>query len=309
MNNIKDLSSFISLSPEVKKAFEDKKAVVALESTIISHGMPYPQNLETAMAVENIIREKGAVPATIGIINGIIKIGLTDEELEYFASAKDVMKVSRRDFPYVVSMKKNGATTVAATMIAASMAGINVFVTGGIGGVHRNAEETFDISADLTELMNTNVAVVCAGVKSILDIAKTLEYLETGGVPVFGYQTDDFPAFYTRKSVFGVDYRVNSPADTAKMLKIKWDLGLNGGVVIANPVKEDDEMGSEIDFFIEKALKEADKLGIKGKNITPFLLGKIKDLTSGRSLETNIALVKHNAEVGAEIAVALNDLC
>lgn len=306
---MKIMNQYIELSPEVKNAISNKKPVVALESTIISHGMPYPLNVKTAEEVEKIIIEAGATPATIGIIKGKIKIGLTEKELEYFGKAKDIVKVSRRDIPYVVSMKKNGATTVAGTMICASMAGIKIFVTGGIGGVHRGVEDSWDISADLNELMNTDVAVVCAGVKSILDIKKTLEYLETSGVPVIGYKTDDFPAFYTRKSGSKVDYRFDTPVDTAKFLFTKWDLGLKGGVVIGNPIPVENEMDSEtINNAIESALTEADKLGITGKEITPFLLDKIKTITAGKSLESNIALVKNNARAGSEIARAFNEL-
>ena len=297
------LKSYLELHPEVKQALEQGKPVVALESTIISHGMPYPENVQTAREVEAIIREQGAVPATIGIMNGKIKIGLSDEELESFGSSQDVMKVSRRDLPFVVSQKRNGATTVAATMIGARLAGISVFVTGGLGGVHREGEVTMDISADLTELAGTSVAVVCAGAKSILDIGRTLEYLETQGVPVVGYRTDDFPAFYTRRSGFGVDCRLDSPEDVAALLKAKWDLGLAGGVVVANPVPEADALDEqEMEQNIERALAEAKQLGIKGKDVTPFLLGKMKEITQGKSLVTNIALVKHNAWVGAQIA-------
>jgi len=297
------MKSYLELHPEVEQALQEGRPVVALESTIISHGMPYPENVQTARDVEAIIREQGAVPATIGIMNGKIKIGLSDEELEAFGSSKDVMKVSRRDLPYVVSQKKNGATTVAATMIGAKLAGISVFVTGGLGGVHREGEVTMDISADLTELAQTSVAVVCAGAKSILDLGRTLEYLETQGVPVVGYRTDDFPAFYTRKSGYGVDCRLDTPEETAAMLQAKWDLGLAGGVVIANPVPEADALDEqEMERNIEHALAEAKQLGIKGKNVTPFLLGKMKEITQGRSLVTNIALVKHNALVGAQIA-------
>ncbi|MCX7570940.1 pseudouridine-5'-phosphate glycosidase [Tumebacillus sp. DT12] len=297
------MKSYLELHPEVEQALQEGRPVVALESTIISHGMPYPENVQTAREVEAIIREQGAVPATIGIMNGKIKIGLSDEELEAFGSSKDVMKVSRRDLPYVVSQQKNGATTVAATMIGAQLAGISVFVTGGLGGVHREGEVTMDISADLTELAQTSVAVVCAGAKSILDIGRTLEYLETQGVPVIGYRTDDFPAFYTRKSGYGVDCRLDSPEETAALLKAKWDLGLAGGLVIANPVPEADALDEqEMEANIERALSEAKQLGIKGKDVTPFLLGKMKEITQGRSLVTNIALVKHNALVGAQIA-------
>ncbi|WP_420720456.1 pseudouridine-5'-phosphate glycosidase [Rossellomorea vietnamensis] len=284
-------------------------AIVALESTIISHGMPYPQNVKTAREVEDIIRSKGAVPATIAILNGRIKIGLSQEELEYLGQATDVIKASRRDIPYILATGKDGATTVAATMICAELADIPVFVTGGIGGVHRNAEVTMDISADLEELAVTNVAVVCAGAKSILDIDLTLEYLETKGVPVLGYRTDSLPAFYTRSSPYSVNYKVETAEETAGILKAKWELGLKGGVVVANPIPEADAMDEqEMDHIIETALKEADSEGIKGKEATPFLLGKVKELTDGRSLTANIALVKHNAQIGAEIAVRYAEL-
>lgn len=301
------IENFIDYAPDVKNAIEKNLPIVALESTIISHGMPYPLNVQTARAVEDIIRENGAVPATIGIIDGIIRIGLTSKQLEFFGTSENIIKVSRRDLPYIISNKKNGATTVAGTMICAAMAGIKIFVTGGIGGVHRGVENTLDISADLNELMQTNVAVVCAGVKSILDINKTLEYLETSGVPVIGYQTDDFPAFYTRKSGNKVDYRLDSPEQTADFLKTKWELNLTGGVVIANPVPESKAMDEGvINSAITSALTEAESNGIKGKDITPFLLDRIKQITGGKSLETNMALVKNNARVGSQIATALN---
>nr|WP_106781170.1 pseudouridine-5'-phosphate glycosidase [Lysinibacillus timonensis] len=302
------MEKYLSYSKEVLEAKEKGLPIVALESTIISHGMPYPQNVQTAREVEEIVRSYGAVPATIAIIDGKIKIGLTDEELEMFGNAKDVAKASRRDLGYLVATKKLGATTVAATMIAAELAGIELFVTGGIGGVHRGAEETMDISADLEELSQTNVAVVCAGAKSILDIGLTLEYLETKGVPVVGYQTETLPAFYTRDSEFSVNFKANSPVEIADMMRVKWDLGLRGGAVIANPIPAEDALESSfINGIIEKALKEAEELGIKGKNVTPFLLGKVKDLTEGKSLDANIALVKNNAKIGSQIAVALQN--
>lgn len=295
--------------PEIEEALRTRKPVVALESTIISHGMPYPQNVETARRVEEIVRENGAVPATIAIINGDLKVGLTDEELEYFGKTKGIYKASRRDMPFIVANKFDGATTVATTMIIASMAGIPVFVTGGIGGVHRGAETSFDISADLEELAQTDVAVVCAGVKSILDINLTLEYLETKGVPVLAYQTKDFPAFYTRKSGFEVLYSLDHAEMAAKTIKSKWDMGLSGGVVIANPVPEAYEMNHDvITKAIDNALIECDELNIKGKDITPFLLGKIKEVTGGDSLDTNIQLVYNNARVGAQIAVEYSKL-
>lgn len=302
------LDQLMEISAEVMEAQTRNLPVVALESTIISHGMPYPQNLETAQEVEQIIRRHGAVPATIGIMNGKIKIGLTREELEFFATSKEIAKVSRRDMPYVLQNKQHGATTVGSTMICAQMAGIRFFVTGGIGGVHRDAEQTMDISADLTELAQTDVAVICAGAKSILDIAKTLEYLETHGVPVVGYQTDELPAFYSRRSGIPLEYRIDSPEEMAGFIRMKWDIGLKGGVVIANPVPPESEIEQEqIEAIIEEALQQAKASGITGKRVTPFLLDKIKALTGGQSLATNIALVKHNAEVGACIAVSYHN--
>ncbi|MFA6939759.1 MAG: pseudouridine-5'-phosphate glycosidase [Clostridiaceae bacterium] len=306
MNN---LSAYLDVNDEVKKAIEDGKPVVALESTIIAHGMPYPKNVETALNVEKIIRDNGAVPATIAILKGRLKAGLTPDEIEYLGKSKNVLKASRRDIPFIVAKELDGATTVASTMIVAALAGIKIFATGGIGGVHRKAQETFDISADLDELANTNVAVICAGAKSILDLGLTLEYLETKGVPVVGFKTEELPAFYTRKSGFGVDYRVDSEIEAAKTLKAKWDLGLKGGMVIANPVPEEFQMNYDvINAAIDKALKEADEKGIKGKETTPFLLAKIKDITGGDSLETNIKLVYNNAEVAAKIACELSKL-
>ncbi|PAE24708.1 pseudouridine-5'-phosphate glycosidase [Bacillus sp. 7894-2] len=302
------LEKWLEYSEEVLEAKKTNKPVVALESTIISHGMPYPQNVQTAKEVEEIIRKNGAVPATIAILNGKIKIGLSDEELEFLAQSKDIEKASRRDLPYLIAKKKNGATTVAATMICAELAGIEVFVTGGIGGVHREAETTMDISADLQELAMTNVAVICAGAKSMLDIGLTLEYLETHGVPVVGFETDVLPAFYTRTSPFNVNYRVDTAQEAAEMIRTKWELGLKGGVVIANPIPEKDALKEAfITGVIETALKEANENNISGKKVTPFLLGKVKELTEGRSLIANIALVKHNAEVGSRIAVSLNE--
>lgn len=299
-----NLISYLDIKAEVREALENGKPVVALESTIISHGMPYPQNVETARETERILRENGAVPATIAIIKGRIKVGLTDEELEYFGKASGIAKVSRRDLPYIVSQELDGATTVAATMICADLAGIRVFVTGGIGGVHRGAEETFDISADLTELSQTNVAVVCAGAKSILDIGLTLEYLETLGVPVVGFSSDEFPAFYTRKSGYKTNIRMDQEADIAKMLKAKWELGLKGGIIVGNPIPEAYSMDEDyIKKTIDLAIMEAEKLGVKGKDVTPFLLDKIKTATDGKSLEANIQLVYNNAKVGANIAV------
>lgn len=300
---------YMDINKEVLDALRYYKPIVALESTIISHGMPYPENIETALSLEKIIRDNGAVPATMGIINGRIKIGLSREEMELLAASKDIIKTSRRDIPYVVGLGLSGGTTVAATMIFAQYAGIRVFATGGMGGVHRGAENSFDISADLTELSYTNVAVVCAGVKAILDIGLTLEKLETLGVPVIGYGTDDFPAFYTRKSGFKVPMRVDTPEACAKILKTKWDLKLDGGIIIANPIPEQDEADKEkIDKAIADALKEADKNGIAGKAVTPYLLNKVKEITAGESLKANIALVRNNAKVAAQIAVEYSKL-
>jgi pseudouridylate synthase len=300
------LEKWLEYSQEVLEAREAGKPVVALESTIISHGMPYPQNVHTAREVEEIIRENGAVPATIAILGGKIKIGLSDEELEYLGQSKNVEKASRRDIPFLLSTKKNGATTVAATMICAELAGIKVFVTGGIGGVHREAETTMDISADLQELAQSNVAVVCAGAKSILDLGLTLEYLETQGVPVVGFGTDTLPAFYTRTSPFNLNFRLDSADEVAEMIKTKWELGLNGGIVVANPIPEENALEeSFISEVIDQALAEAKEKQIGGKQVTPFLLGKVKELTEGKSLVANIALVKNNARVGAMIAASL----
>lgn len=297
------LKKYVEYSDEVKKAMEEGKPVVALESTIISHGMPYPQNIETAKACEEIIRENGAVPATTAIIGGKIKIGLSDEELEFMATSKDIIKASRRDFAYIVSQGLNGATTVASTIIASRLAGIKIFVTGGLGGVHRHAEVTFDISRDLEELAANDIMIVCAGCKSILDIGLTLEYLETKGVPVFGYQTDYMPAFFTRKSEFKVDYNIKNPKEAAEAAKAQWELGLQGGILLTNPIPESDSMDEEkINGAIEKALVEAEEKGIHGKETTPFLLSKVLEVTEGKSLEANIALVKNNARLGAEVA-------
>lgn len=297
------LKKYVEYSDEVKKAMEEGKPVVALESTIISHGMPYPQNIETAKACEEIIRESGAVPATTAIIGGKIKIGLSDEELEFMATSKDIIKASRRDFAYIVSQGLNGATTVASTIIASRLAGIKIFVTGGLGGVHRHAEVTFDISRDLEELAANDIMIVCAGCKSILDIGLTLEYLETKGVPVFGYQTDYMPAFFTRKSEFKVDYNIKNPKEAAEAAKAQWELGLQGGILLTNPIPESDSMDEEkINTAIEKALVEAEEKGIHGKETTPFLLSKVLEVTEGKSLEANIALVKNNARLGAEVA-------
>lgn len=303
------LEKYLHIHPEVKRALSEGQPVVALESTIISHGMPYPKNIEMAKNVSKIIRENGAIPATIAIIDGILKVGLTTEEIEFLGTSKDVLKASRRDLPFIISKKLNGATTVATTMILANLAGVKVFATGGIGGVHRGAQETFDISADLQELANTNVAVVCAGAKSILDIGLTLEYLETNGVPVVGFGTEEFPAFYTRKSGFGVDYKVDSSMEVANALKAKWDLDLKGGMVIGNPIPKEFEMDYDtINNAIESALKEANEKNITGKKVTPFLLDKVKTITVGKSLDANIELVYNNAKVAAQIAKDLSNL-
>ena len=300
-----DFGKWIDISEEIQDSIKGNGPVVALESTIISHGMPFPQNLETALEVENIIREAGSIPATIAVIEGRIKIGLSNLELEQFAKKTKTVKVSSRDLPLVISQKQDGGTTVAATMICARMAGISIFVTGGIGGVHRGSEKTMDISGDLMELARTNVAVVCAGIKSILDIPRTLEYLETQGVPVIGYRTDEFPAFYTTTSGYSVQSRINSAEEIARCMKVKWELGLEGGMVIANPVLREDAMDEEvIEEAISKSLKEASEKGIDGKAVTPFLLERISQLTDGESLKTNIALVCNNALVGAKIASA-----
>ena len=301
------MQAFLQFSPEVQAARAAGKPVVALESTIISHGMPYPQNVQTAREVEQVIRAAGAVPATIALIGGKICVGLADEQLEQLGNAQDALKVSRRDLAYVLAEKKLGATTVAATMICAALAGIEVFVTGGIGGVHRGAETSFDISADLQELARTNVAVVCAGVKSILDIGLTLEYLETHGVPVVSVGQPGFPAFFTRASSFDADFQLDTPEQQARFIRTKWQLGLTGGVVVSNPVPAAAALeNTEIDGIIAQALREAGAQGVKGKAVTPFLLARIKDLTGGRSLATNIALVKNNALAGARLALALH---
>jgi pseudouridylate synthase len=303
------MNPFLEIHPEVKQAIADGKPVVVLESTIISHGMPYPENINTAIAVEDIVRANGAVPATIAIFNGKCYAGLTREQLELFANTKDVWKVSLRDIPYVISKNLYGATTVAATMRIASMAGIKIFVTGGIGGVHRDAERTMDISADLTEMEQTSVAVVSAGVKSILDIGLTLEYLETKGIPVLTIGQEEFPSFYSRKSGFSSPLRSDTADEIARMLYTKWQLGLNGSVLIANPVPISEEIDAlEMETYINEALKAASDNKVTGKEVTPFLLKYIAEHTKGESLEANIALIKHNAKVGAEIAVAYSKL-
>jgi pseudouridylate synthase len=298
------IEEYLEINSEVKKALSNNQPLVALESTIISHGMPYPQNKETALNVEQIVRDNGAIPATIALLNGKIKVGLKESEIDYLAkSGNQIVKASRRDLPYLLSQKIDGATTVASTMIAANLAGIRVFATGGIGGVHRGASESFDISADLQELANTNVAVVCAGIKAILDLGLTLEYLETFGIPVLGYKTDELPAFYTQKSGFKVNYNMESTTDIAQLLKTKWELKLKGGVIIANPIPKDKELDFKVmKDAIDKALVEERKMGVKGKDSTPFLLGKVKELTGGLSLDANIELVYNNAKLAAQIA-------
>ncbi len=303
-----DLTDFLVVSNEVKTALEASQPVVALESTIISHGMPYPQNVETALLVEDQVRANGAVPATIAILNGKLYAGLSKEQIESIGkTGLDAVKVSRRDIPFVLNNKNTiGSTTVAATMIIAALAGIRIFATGGIGGVHRGAEKTMDISADLSELGKTSVTVVCAGAKSILDIGLTREYLETQGVPVIGYQTDVWPAFYTRRTEFAVDYRLESAEEIAAVLRKKYAVGLEGGVVICVPVPQAYAMDEkEIEAVISKALKEMDARGITGKETTPFLLEKIAEITGGNSLKTNIQLVLNNAAIASQVAKSL----
>lgn len=300
------MQSYLKISNEVQEAILQHKPIVALESTIISHGMPYPKNVATALAVEQIVRDNGAIPATIAIIDGKCCVGLSKEEIETFGKEKNVWKVSLRDMPYVISKKIFGATTVAATMRIAAMAGIKVFVTGGIGGVHRGAEKTMDISADLTELSQTNVAVICAGVKSILDIGLTLEYLETLGIPVVTYGQDEFPSFYSRQSGYTSPIRLDAISEIATLIKTKWSLGLNGSVLIANPIEQKDEVPfNTMEQYIVQAIQQADAQGVKGKNVTPFLLQYIAEHTQGESLDANIALIKNNAQVGAKLAKSL----
>ena len=298
---------YVSYSEEVKEAMKYGKPLVALESTIITYGMPYPENVEAAREVQQIVRDNGAVPATIAIMDGKIKIGLSDEELERFGDSKGVIKASRRDISYLIATKKPGATTVAASIFFADLARIRVFTTGAIGGVHRNAEQTMDISADLEEFARTSVAVVCSGAKSILDLGKTLEYLETKGVPVMGYQTNIFPAFYTRNSAHQVDYRVDEIDMMAEMLRVKWNLGLEGSAIITNPIPEKYAMDQDyMDNLVSEALEEAGQQGIGGKNLTPYMLKKVQEMTDGKSLAANIALVKSNAELAAKLAVSFN---
>jgi pseudouridylate synthase len=303
------MNPYLVIHPEVKQALKEGKAVVALESTIITHGMPYPQNVETAISVERIIREGGAVPATIAVLKGKCHIGLEEQKLAELANTKDVWKVSTRDLPYVVQQKLYGGTTVAATMRLADMAGIKVFVTGGIGGVHREAQKTMDISSDLIEMSKTSVAVISAGVKSILDIGLTLEYLETLGVPVISFGQDEFPAFYSRQSAFKSPLRLDMPKEIAALLHAKWKMRLDGSVFIANPIPAEIEIpAKEMEGYIEAALKEAASQNISGKNATPFLLKYIADQTKGKSVDANIALIKNNAKLGAEIAIAYTGL-
>lgn len=298
------MNKYVVLSQEVQEGMAKGLPVVALESTIISHGMPYPKNVEMARTVEQIIRDNGAVPATIAIIDGKIKVGLSDEELEMFGSSKGIAKVSRRDMAAILASGKLGATTVATTMIGAELAGIKFFVTGGLGGVHRGWETTLDISADMDEFAQTNVTVICAGAKSILDLPATLEYLETKGVPVVGYQTENLPAFFTRDSGLKLPLSADSLEEIADMIRTKWELGLEGGVVVANPIPVEDAMDPDyINGIIADAVKEAEEKGIVGKDITPFLLGNIVEKTGGKSLEANIKLVENNARVGAKLAV------
>ena len=299
-------NEWLDISPEVLEALQSDHPVVALESTIICHGMPHPKNVETALLVEQVVRDHGATPATIAIINGRLKVGLNEQQINYLGSkGKEVVKTSRRDISFLVARQEDGATTVAATMIIAAMAGIRVFATGGIGGVHRGVEATMDISADLEELSRTNVAVVCAGIKSVLDIGRTLEYLETRGVPVVGYQTDNLPAFYTRDSGFPVDYRIDSAEEAAAAMNARWEMNIHGGLVIANPVPETYSLDpAEIDKVIEEAIEQMKRNGITGKDTTPFLLAKIAEQTAGSSLDTNIQLILNNAKLAAQIASA-----
>ncbi len=300
------MNEYLDVSSEVREALDAGRPVVALESTIISHGMPYPQNRETAFAVQRTVRENGAIPATIAVLAGRLKAGLSEAEIEQLArKGREVTKVSRRDLPFVVARRGDGATTVAGTMIVAALAGIRFFATGGIGGVHRGAERSFDVSADLEELAATEVAVICAGAKSILDLGLTLEYLETRGVPVVGYGTDELPAFYSRSSGFPLEYRLDSPQEVAEMLRAKWHIGLTGGAIIANPISEEFAMDpAVINRAIDQALREAEEHRVKGKEMTPFLLARIVEITGGDSLASNIALVLSNAALAARIAVA-----
>jgi pseudouridine-5'-phosphate glycosidase len=298
------LSDYLDIHPDVENAIKNSEPVVALESTIISHGMPYPKNVETALMVEETVRSNNAVPATIAIINGKLKVGLTHDEIEYLATNEEVKKVSRRDLPITVAQKLSGSTTVASTMIIASLAKIAIFATGGIGGVHRGAENSMDISADLEELANTNVCVICAGAKAILDLGLTLEYLETKGVPVIGYKTSELPAFYSSESGFDVDYKIDSAQEIAEILKTKWDLSLDGGVLVTNPIPVAFELETGVmNDAINQAIIEADNNKISGKKITPYLLSKVNEITQGKSLEANIKLIQNNADLAAKIAL------
>lgn len=296
-------SPVLILTDEIAEAIEHSRPVVALETTIVSHGMPYPENIECALLLERTIREQGAIPATIAILDGKIRVGISEEELEFLGTSTQIEKASRRDLPMILAGGLHAATTVASTMICARMAGIRIFATGGVGGVHRGAEHTFDISADLQELSRTSVAVISAGCKSILDLPLTREYLETMGVPVLGYRTEELPAFYTRKSGLEVDRRVDTPEEAARILHAKWDNGLEGGVMITNPIDTQYELDADsIEETIERAVKQAQSEGIRGKALTPYLLGRIKELTGGESLKANIELVRSNAELAARIA-------
>ena len=298
------LNDYLDIHPDVENAIKNKLPIVALESTIISHGMPYPNNIETALMVEDTVRSNNAIPATIAIINGRLKVGLSNKEIELLATNNKVRKISRRDLAIAVTKKLSGSTTVASTMIIANLAKIAVFATGGIGGVHRGAEKTFDISADLEELSKTNVCVVCAGAKAILDIGLTFEYLETKGVPVIGYKTSELPAFYSSKSGFNVDYRIDSAIDIAEILKTKWDLSIKGGVLVANPIPIAFELESVMmNEAINEAIIEANKEKIIGKEITPYLLSKVNEITQGKSLNANIKLIQNNAALAAKIAI------
>jgi pseudouridine-5'-phosphate glycosidase len=301
----KAFNQYLDVAPDVAEAVRSGKPVVALESTIISHGMPYPRNVETALAVEKIGRDGGATPATIAVLDGRLKVGLSTDQIQHLGKkGADVIKCSRRDLPFVIARKEDGATTVAATMIISALAGIRIFATGGIGGVHRGVQDTMDVSADLEELANTNVAVVCAGIKSVLDIGRTLEYLETSGVPVVGFESNTLPAFYCRDSQYPVDYRVDSAAEVAVAMRAKWDIGLQGGMLVAVPIPEEHGLDSaEIDAVIDAAIKEMQRQGVTGKDTTPFLLARIAEQTDGRSLDANIQLVKNNVSVAASIAV------
>ena len=302
-------SDYLDIHPDVEDAIKDKKPIVALESTIISHGMPYPKNVETALMVEETVRSNGAIPATIAIINGRLKVGLTNEEIEFLATNEEIKKVSRRDLAITIAQKQSGSTTVASTMIIANFAKIVVFATGGIGGVHRGGENTLDISADLEELANTNVCVVCAGAKAILDLGLTLEYLETKGVPVIGYKTSELPAFYSSESGFDVDYKIDSTLEIAEILKTKWSLSIDGGVLVTNPIPVGFELETSImNEAINQAIIEADNENITGKKITPFLLSKVNEITQGKSLDANIKLIQNNADLAAKIALHYSKL-